>query len=151
MNYLMPLWGGVTNKYLRKAQVIINTAARWVTGLTRRTKTTELMKAVGWFTVTEQVKIVTSIFTWKLVHRSKPARLLEIITVLDDFSLQVNEPRLQFSKLSYRWRAGEQWNSYTTGSETRALNCKVQKETEANINAGENLGSCRLRTEGFND
>ena len=68
LNYLMPIWGGATKKYIRKAQVLVNNAARWVTGVTRKTKTRILMKTVGWFTVEEQIKIATAIFTWKLVH-----------------------------------------------------------------------------------
>ena len=53
LSYLMPLWGGggATEAYLRKAQVILNTAARWATGLDRRTKTTTLMKTAGWMTI----------------------------------------------------------------------------------------------------
>ena len=112
INYLMPLWGGASKKYMRKTQVLVNTAARWVTGKTRRARTRDLMKATGWFTVEEQVKIATSIFTWKLVHKQKPERLMERMTLLDDWSLQVREPRLHLSKGAYRWRAGDLWNSY---------------------------------------
>ena len=40
LQYLMPLWGSVQNNMIRKAQSILNKAARWTSGLGRRTRTT---------------------------------------------------------------------------------------------------------------
>ena len=90
-----------------------NTVARWVTGKSRRSKTSELMKSTGWLTVNEKVKIATSTFTWKLVHRGRPARLLERMKVQDDYSIQVDRPRLQLSRKAYRWRGADQWNAHS--------------------------------------
>ena len=112
LNYLLPLWGGATTKYIKKAQVIWNTAARWATGLSRRTRTSELMKAAGWMSIEELVKVSTAILTWKLVHSRKPARLLDRMVVTEDYRIETQQPRLQFSKKCYRWRACEQWNKY---------------------------------------
>ena len=102
--------GGATRKYIRKAQVILNATARWVTGKPRRTRTRELMKDTGWFTIVEQVKIATATFTWKLVHLKKPARLLQRMRILNDYKIEVVDPRLQISQRAYRWRAGVEWN-----------------------------------------
>ena len=43
LNYLQPLWGGAPEAYIRKAQVVLNSAARWATGLSKRTKISKLM------------------------------------------------------------------------------------------------------------
>ena len=79
--------------------------------MNRRTSTRDLMRATGWYTVKEQIRIATTTLTWKLVHNKKPARLLERIKIQDDYSLQIDRPRLQFSLKAYRWRAGEEWNA----------------------------------------
>ena len=55
LNYLLPLWGTAPETYIRKAQILLNSAARWITGLTRRTRIRDLMDAVGWLTIKEQV------------------------------------------------------------------------------------------------
>ena len=31
--------------------------------------------------------------------------------VKEDYSLEISKPRLNFSELAFRWRAGSQWNS----------------------------------------
>ena len=103
--------GGGSNKiYLKKAQVILNSAARWCTGLGRRTRTNQLMAKTGWLSIKEQVKISTLVFTWKLVHFGKPRRLLERMTLTQDLEIQVEIPRLKFSEQCLRWRAANLWN-----------------------------------------
>ena len=37
-SYLLPLWGGASNAYLKRAQVVLNSVARWSTGKSKRTK-----------------------------------------------------------------------------------------------------------------
>ena len=108
----MPLWGGCSEKYLKKGQVILNAAARWASGLGRRTRTKDLMVAVGWLSIKEQVKVSTLVFTWKVVHEGKPRKLLERLTVTPDKKLEFAQPRLQFTRDSrLRWRSAQLWNN----------------------------------------
>ena len=53
--YLIPLWGSVQNNLLRKAQTILNKAARWTSGLSRRTRTDTLMRVNDWLNVREMI------------------------------------------------------------------------------------------------
>ena len=46
--YLLPLWGGTSQKYLNKVQVVLNNTARWVTGHGRRSKSEKLMSECKW-------------------------------------------------------------------------------------------------------
>ena len=110
MNYLMPLWGGAPESHLRKAQVIQNAAARWCTGMGRRTKSTRLLDKTGWLSVVEQIRQATAVFTWKLVHLGKPRRLLDRFQINHDLSITMDQPRLLFMKNCLRWRAVSQWN-----------------------------------------
>ena len=89
----------------------MNTAARWVTGKSRRTKIAELMRLTGWLTIKEQIKLTTAVFTWKVVHLRIPKRLYDRMTLNDEYKIETREPRLQFSTDCYRWRAAHQWNS----------------------------------------
>ena len=111
LNYLLPFWGGAANCYLIKAQTILNAAARWATGASKRTRISELMERTGWLSIREQTQVTTALQTWKLIHFGTPGRLLERITVNDDLTLSVSIPRLQFSQDCYRWRAAREWNS----------------------------------------
>ena len=114
MSYLMPLWGGAPEKYLSKAQTVMNATARWATGLPRRTRISTLLEVTGWLSVREQARVATAVQVWKLVHYGKPQRLQERMTVLDDLTIQVQDPRLMFSHNHFRWRATREWNNRPT-------------------------------------
>ena len=86
--YIMPLWGGAAPANIKKAQVVMNSAARWATGLPKRTRITTLMARAG---------LSTMVQAWKLVYLKTPRRLLERTTITDDLKLEVQTPRLQFS------------------------------------------------------
>ena len=110
MSYLMPLWGGAGYTYLNKAQAILNAAARWTTGLTRRTRTDILMERTGWLTIREQLRVATAVLAWKQVYLGKPGRLMNRMTTNENKEIEVQDCRLQFSKDCYRWRAAQVWN-----------------------------------------
>ena len=110
LSYLLPLWGGAPEAYLRKAQVVLNQTARWATGLGRKTRISALMEAAGMLTIKEQIKIATGVMTWKIVHLAKPARLNDRMTVDADYKILIERPRLMFSEECLRWRAATQWN-----------------------------------------
>ena len=110
LQYLMPLWGGAGQTYINKCQTIMNTAARWVSGLARRTRTSTLMEHVGWFTAKEMIRIATGLHTWKLINFRRPERPLLRMTIMDDRTITVQHPRLQFSQECLRWRAAREWN-----------------------------------------
>ena len=70
--YLLPLYGGTYMKYLRKIQVVMNNAIRFVTGLLRRTKTRILMEAVGWLDVHELIDYHSLLLAWRIIKLRKP-------------------------------------------------------------------------------
>ena len=51
LSYLIGIWGGTTRNYRRRAQNVLNIAARWVTGLPRKTRISTLMESAGWLDV----------------------------------------------------------------------------------------------------
>ena len=111
LNYLLPLWGGAADTHLKKAQTVLNTAVRWVTGLPKKTRITRLMDKIGWFSIKEQTKIATLVQTWNLIHKNKPGRLLQNMTIEEDLSIGLQRPRLQFTIDCFKWRATREWNA----------------------------------------
>ena len=95
---------------MRKAQTLLNSAARWATGLRRGTIIQRLMEATGWMSIKEQVKVATLVQTWKIGHLMKPARLREKMKVTADYQIETQRPRLMFTEDCFRWRAAKQWN-----------------------------------------
>ena len=110
LSYLLPLWGSTSSTNLRRAQIIVNNAARWASGLGRRTRISTLMKAVDWMTVKELVMMSTLTLTWKLVHQGLPLRLSENMQVTDDCKIITGDARLLLCKDAFRWRAARTWN-----------------------------------------
>ena len=111
MTYLMPLWGSSADIYIQRAQIILNTAARWITGLGHETRIRSLMTAVNWLTMKEQILMSTLIQTWKTVHLGIPPRLLERMSVTEDLLILIDGPRLQFSTHCYHWQAADSRNN----------------------------------------
>ena len=104
--------GGASAQLLNRNQVILNKAARWCTGMGKRSRVTELMTATGWLNVAEQIKLSTLIFTWKVVHLSIPRRMNDRLNISEDMKINIEDPRLKFSRKCYRWRSErsfEEW------------------------------------------
>ena len=100
----MSLWGGAANTHLRKAQVIINDTARWVMGMSKRSKVSTLMEKTGWLDVKELQYSPGRWSTWTSQLRSK-----ERMTVNNDLQIQVEKPRLLFTEDCFRWRYAREW------------------------------------------
>ena len=109
--YLIPLWGGASKNLVRKAQVILNNAARWCSGLGKRTRVMDLMKAVGWFSIREQIEMATAQFTWKVLNLKIPRMMADRLTLDDEKKICIRRPRLLFSTNWFRWRAAVVWNN----------------------------------------
>ena len=50
-SYLVAIWGSSTDNHTRRAQILLNTAAHWVSGLGKKTRIRNLMESVGWLTI----------------------------------------------------------------------------------------------------
>ena len=110
LNYLLVLYGGTQEKYLRKLQVLCNNTIRFVTGANRRATTRELVTSVNWLTVKELIKLHTLVAAWKIVWQSTPLILSEKFTLDQDRLLYTDRPRLQNTAMGTRWRMMTEWN-----------------------------------------
>ena len=110
LSYLLPLWGGSQGNLTRKAQGILNKAARWATGLPRKTRTTVLMRETNWLSIREMTYQHGAVLMWKILHTRRPLQMYRRMTIKDDWSLDTKEPRLQFTTRTYRHQATKNWN-----------------------------------------
>ena len=109
--YLVPLWGGATFNYLRKAQILMNRAARFVTCLPKKTRIRTLLEKCNWLDVIEMTTYHSLLQVWKIIRTGKPEYLRRRITVQPDNTISTTKPRLQFTATCFRWRTTDQWNS----------------------------------------
>ena len=110
LNYLLVLYGGTQDKYLRKIQVICNNTIRFVMGAGTRTSTMELVSSLNWLTAREMISYHTLMTAWKLVWMQIPRLLAQQDTLDDDRMLQTTIPRLQNTTMGVRWRVRTGWN-----------------------------------------
>ena len=106
---MLPLWG-TQNNMVRRAQAILNKAGRWTTGLSRRTKTLDLMSANDWLTVREMTSLHSLVIMWKVIHNKRPRTIHRTLQLDDDKKILNREPRLQFTSKTFRHRTTVEWN-----------------------------------------
>ena len=108
--YILPIYGGTCNKYLKKIQVLMNKTIRFVTKKNRRTKTRELMEAVGWLEIEELSIFHSLLMMWRIVCLNSPRYFENKITENENNELNTNAPRLQNTESGFRWRTVKVWN-----------------------------------------
>ena len=75
LSYLISMWGGTMVNYKRKTQTLLNEAARWATGMQRRTKISTLMEVTGWNTIQEMTELSSAKIIWKILYRNTPRNI----------------------------------------------------------------------------
>ena len=51
--YLIAVWGGATPNHITRIQAVLNGAARYITGMPRRTKSRTVMELCNWMSIPE--------------------------------------------------------------------------------------------------
>ena len=110
LSYLISVWGGTTPNHMKKIQIVINSAARMITGLGRRTKISRLMEACNWLTVDEMATYHTTLAMWNTIWRKSPLEVHNRITIDNQFKLSTQPPRLQTTQANFRHRGVKIWN-----------------------------------------
>ena len=108
--YLIPIWGAATGNYVRKAQILLNKTAKWVTGHKRTMKTSKLMQEIGWMNIRELQTQHSLLLMWKCIHLGTPDFMRQRLTVKDDGSLEITEARLKFTGRAFKWKMSSVWN-----------------------------------------
>ena len=68
------------------------------------------MSENNWLSVKEMARYQEAIMMWKMVHRGKPKHIYNKLQIADDLEVTIQEPRIQFSKRTFRHRTSKNWN-----------------------------------------
>ena len=108
--YLIQIWGGAHQNYVRKVQVVLNKAARFVTKLDKRTSTKILMERCNWLTIKELIGYHSLVSMWSIVNRKIPEQVYDIIIINEDRTISTTKARLLIVSKGFRWRTVPKWN-----------------------------------------
>ena len=111
MRYMISMWGGTTLRNTEKAQTLVNTIARFITGSNRRTSTINLMKQCGWLTTKEMTTHSSLLLLWKTLRLESPKTMNMKFHLDTDNLLEVIEPRIGHTMNSWRIRTTGLWNN----------------------------------------
>ena len=128
LGYLICLWGNTTDNQIRKAQIMQNSIARFVTGSKRTTRTEELLKSCNWLNIKELTEYHSLVQIWKTMRWRKPEYLLGKLRTDSEDKLNTDNPRLQLTAGSFRWKAVEQWRMLPDSVVGQTVLPKFKKE-----------------------
>ena len=108
--YLLPMWGGLPLREMKKLQTLMNRCARTVLNKNRRTRTRVLMEGCGWLYLSELIKFHSSVQMFKIVFMNKPESLRRKLIIDNENRVTTTPGRLKIARDSFRLRATQTWN-----------------------------------------
>ena len=109
-NYIICLWGNTTQNQVRKAQICLNAAARFVLNAKRTERQSTLMSNCNWLTISERTQFQSLIQFFKVVRWRIPAYMTERIFLEVDDTAFTSVPRLKLTADSWRCKTTLRWN-----------------------------------------
>ena len=67
LSYIICLWGNTDDSHIRKAQIVLNSAARFVLNAVKTTRQSELMSRCDWLDIREMTEYFSIIQLWKVL------------------------------------------------------------------------------------
>ena len=110
LNYIISLWGNTTENQLRKVQVCLNSAARFVLDANKREKQSDLMKRCNWLSVTELVEFHSLLQLFKVLRWRIPESLCDYFETAEDDLISTRRARLKLTSQSWRCATTKRWN-----------------------------------------
>ena len=110
LNYAISIWGNSNITLTKKAQIVINTAARFATNLPKSTKQSTLMESCRWLTMMELTNYHSYIQMWKILNWNCPDYMRNMIQTLPNNMISTTRPRLKITAQAFRWSTVPKWN-----------------------------------------
>ena len=110
ISYAISIWGHTSENYILKAQTSLNMAARFVSGMNKRTSKRILMKSCNWLDIDQLRAQSTLLHVWKTVNWNVPCYMRELITIEPNLMIATSIPRLQIVENSFRCESVRLWN-----------------------------------------
>ena len=110
--YLIQLWGGCEGYLLHALQVLLNKAARLVTGYSRFTSTRRLMDSCRWLSVKQLIAYQSIVMIHKTIHTRRPHYLHSRLNLEFDYGTrQQSSGCIRFDQ-TYRYKGDLPKNSF---------------------------------------
>ena len=110
-SYIACLWGNTTDNNIRKAQVVLNTAARFVLNARKTTRQIDLMKGCDWLSIVELTEMQSLIQLWKVLRQRVPESLTDKFEMVEDDLVSTRRPRLLLTARGWRCLTTMRWNA----------------------------------------
>ena len=110
LNYMICIWGNTSTSTKMKAQIVLNSAARFVCGASKTTKIASLMEDCNWMTIDELTTYFSLMSIWKTIWHQIPQYMTSKINIDNEMKISTSPPRLIGTSLSYRWAIMSKWN-----------------------------------------
>ena len=111
ITYGICLWGHGTDNHLRQAQILLNQAGRFVTGMGRTARSRDIMVQCDWLSIRELTSYHTLVQFFKTVRSGSPNAISSKIEIDDNLLVSTARPRLLLTRGAYRVQAVSQWNN----------------------------------------
>ena len=111
LQYTMSVWGGLPASKMKLLQSVLNSAARFVTGMKRSTSAVKLMACCNWLFARELAKFQSLLSMWRIVNDSQSNYFDSKISINDVLTLSTLPAHLKMTARSFRWRMVIWWNS----------------------------------------
>ena len=111
ITYGICLWGHCTDNHARQAQILLNQAGRFVTGMGRTARSRDIMVQCGWLNIRELASYHTLVQFFKTIRSGVPIAISTNIEIDDDLLVSTARPRLLLTKGTFRVQATSQWNN----------------------------------------
>ena len=109
-NYIICLWGNTTQNQVRKAQICLNAAARFILNAKRTERQSTLMQNCNWLTIGERTEFQSLVQFYKVVRWRIPEYMTERIFLETDDTAFTSAPRLKLTADSWRCKTTLNWN-----------------------------------------
>ena len=130
--YLIAVWGGTTTNHIKKIQAVVNTAARFISGMNRRTRDDN---------PDEGLQLAKCARACQIPHcpsnvechpqEEHPLSIYRKITVnTDDWTLTTKLPRILTTQAGFRARGVRQWNELDSGGKMSGPPSFLQEEAQ---------------------
>ena len=110
LSYGICIWGNTNQSLQRQVQVLINSAARLITGRNRMTRQSTLLEECRWLPIKLMIEKFSLTQMWKTIWWKNPIYLDKKIQRLPNNKISTAAPRLQLTARTYRWITVQNWN-----------------------------------------
>ena len=111
LSYIISIWGNTSDSAIRKAQVCLNTSARFVLNANKYTRETDLMIGCNWLNVRELTEYFSIIQLWKALRWNAPAYIRDKYSIEEEDTLRTDLPRLRITREGWRTRTKDRLNA----------------------------------------